>query len=167
MRLDRVRATKAVFVDATIFIYHFTGASQECHEFLRRCEVSDLHAVTSVTVLAEVTHRLMMIEAVTKGFVTPGNIAQKLRKSPKTVKSLHIYQEQVETIPLMGIEVLPLDLKTILSAAAVRRNYGLMTNDSLIVGTVQEKGIEQLASADADFAEIEGVTLFGPTDIAL
>jgi len=63
-----------------------------------------------------------------------GNVAQKLRKRPETVKELRLYQDQVEKIPLLGIEIAPLDLRTVLSAA-VRPKYGLMTNDSLIAAT--------------------------------
>ncbi len=165
-KLEEINPDKPVFVDATIFIYHFTGSSTECRDFLRKCEKGELRGITSVTVLAEVTHRLMMIEAVSRKLVPAGNVARKLRKRPATVKKLRLYQEQVEKIPLLGIEIIPLDLGIILSAATLRPRCGLMTNDSLIVATVLAKGIEQLASADSDFAKIEGITVYRPDDLA-
>lgn len=165
-KLEEINSDKSVFVDATIFIYHFTGSSTECREFLRKCEKGELRAVTSVTVLAEATHRLMMIEAVSRKLVTAGNVAQKLRKSPATVKKLRLYQEQVEKIPLLGIEIIPLDLGIVLSAAALRAKCGLMPNDSLIVAAALARGIEQLASADSDFAAIDGITVYRPADLA-
>lgn len=154
-------------MDATIFVYHFTGASTNCRTFLERCEQGDIKGITSVTVLAEATHRLMMIEAVSKGLVSPGNVAQKLRRNAKIIRKLHVYQEQIEKIPLMGIHVEPLDLKVILSAMTVRRQYGLMTNDSLIVATALARNVSLLASADPDFAAVEGIVVHRPTDIAV
>jgi len=59
-------AGQTVFIDANIFIYHFTGLSQECSSFLERCERGELWGVTAVHIILEVLHRLMMIEAVTK-----------------------------------------------------------------------------------------------------
>lgn len=108
-----------------------------------------------------------MIEAVSRKLVTLGNVAQKLRKRPATVRKLRLYQEQVEKIPLLGIEIVPLDLGIVLSAAALRAKYGLMTNDSLIVATLLSRGIEQLASADSDFAAIDGITVYRPDDLEL
>jgi predicted nucleic acid-binding protein len=110
-----------VFIDASIFIYHFTGTSPGCRRFLESCERGQVEGITSVTALAEVAHRLMMIEAVAKGLISPGNPARKLREKPAIVKELHVYLEQVELIPLMGIAVLSLDLETLGVAAALRR----------------------------------------------
>ncbi|HXK58748.1 MAG TPA: PIN domain-containing protein [Acidobacteriota bacterium] len=166
-KLEEIHSDKPVFVDAPIFVYHFTGSSRACREFLLKCEKGELRAVTSTTVLAETTHRLMMIEAVSRKLVTLGNVAQKLRKRPATVRKLRLYQEQVEKIPLLGIEIVPLDLGIVLSAAALRAKYGLMTNDSLIVATLLSRGIEQLASADSDFAAIDGITVYRPDDLEL
>lgn len=103
-KFEALDLRKPVFVDVTVFIYHFTGASEECRHFLEGCERGEVKAVTSVTVLAETTHRLMMIEAVTAGLISPPNAAQKLRKNPGIVKKLRVYQEQTERIPLMGIQ---------------------------------------------------------------
>jgi predicted nucleic acid-binding protein len=57
MRLDDLPRATSIFIDANIFIYHFTGASGECTRFLARCEAGELAGVTSVSVLLEVLHR--------------------------------------------------------------------------------------------------------------
>ena len=66
MRLDRAPAGTHVFIDANIFIYHFTGASSQCSAFLSRCETRQFEGATGIHILTEVAHRLMMIEAVRK-----------------------------------------------------------------------------------------------------
>jgi predicted nucleic acid-binding protein len=70
LTLDRVPRASRIFLDSTIFIYHATGASSECRSLLERCEAGEVTGVTSVVVLAEVAHRLMIIEAVAAGRVS-------------------------------------------------------------------------------------------------
>jgi predicted nucleic acid-binding protein len=154
-----------VLVDAPVFIYHFTSASPQCRDFLKRCESGEIHGLTSVVTLAEVTHRLMMIEAVLEKLVSPGNVVQKLRKKPGLISQLTLYQEQVDTIVRMNIEIIPLDLAVFSESGVLRTRHGLLTNDSLLLATAAEREIAAIATADEDFARIEEVELFYPSDI--
>ena len=163
--LDHVQDGTRIFVDASILVYHFSGVSAECKSFLERCERGEVKGVTSTLVMAEASHRLMMIEAAASGQVSPGNVAKKLGKKPQIVRKLHLYQEQVEKIPLMGIGVEPLDLQLLLHAAPLRSRYGFLTNDSLIAATLGERGIEAIASGDQDFDRLVGVGLYYPSDV--
>jgi predicted nucleic acid-binding protein len=165
LTLERVAAATRIFLDSTIFIYHATGASPECRRLLERCEGGDVAGVTSVVVLAEVAHRLMMIEAVAGGLVSGKDVVKKLRAKPAVVGGLHVYQEQVERIPLMGVDVLPLDIGTLLGSAHFRRQYGLLVNDSLVVAAACGAGIAHLASADPDFGRVKELTLYQPSDL--
>ena len=81
MTLDKIASGENVFIDSNIFIYHFTGVSDRCSDFLNRCEQKDLIAITSTNLLLEVLHRLMMIEVVNKKLITPPNIVKKLQKN--------------------------------------------------------------------------------------
>lgn len=164
-KLEQVPPGTRIFIDAPIFIYHFTGVSTDCRRFLERCEQGEISGVTSAVTLAEVAHRLMMIEAVASGQVAPGNVANKLRDRPEVVRTLHLYQEQVERIPLMAVEIEPLDLRLLLSSAALRRRHGFLTNDSLVAATVCDRSIGAIASADRDLERLADVELFGPTDL--
>jgi predicted nucleic acid-binding protein len=163
--LDAIASGTRVFLDATVFIYHFTGQSLECRRLLERCERGDLGGVTCTAAVAEVTHRLMMIEAVSHGLVTAGNVARKLRERPDVVRQLHVYQTQIDRIALMDIDVAPVDLDTIARSAHFRRRYGLLTNDSIVAACADALSIPVLASADPDFAVIDGLTLHCPGDL--
>ena len=158
-------ARSRIFLDSTIFIYHSTGASSQCKALLERCEAGDVAGVTSVVVLAEVAHRLMVIEAVAAGLAPPKNAVRRLDARPSAVRRLHVYQEYVERIPLMGIDVLALDVGTLLRSAEVRRHHGLLVNDSLVVAAAQGVGLTHLASADAAFGRVPEVTLYRPGDL--
>lgn len=163
--LDAVPLGSEIFVDAPIFIYHFTGTSQSCRDFLRRCENGEVRGTTSVVTLAEVTHRLMTIEAVHRGLVSPGNVVGKLRRRPMIVRELHVYREQAEKIPLMGIRIVSLDLQTLLRAGELRTEIGLLTNDSLAAATMLDLNLARVATADADFQQVEGMELYRPEDL--
>mgnify|MGYP001578561061 CR=1 FL=1 len=165
MTLDRVPASTRIFLDSTIFIYHATGASVQCRDLLERCEAGDLRGVTSVVVLAEVAHRLMIIEAVAAGVVSGKDVVKKLRARPDLTRRLHVYQEQIERVPLMGVDIVPLELGVLIRSADVRRQYGLLVNDSLVVAAARELGIESLASADADFRRVAEMKLYRPGDL--
>jgi predicted nucleic acid-binding protein len=163
--LAELPAGTRIFLDATIFLYHFTGASPSCRSLLSRCEAGGLHALTSTVAVAEVTHRLMTIEAVARGLVAPGNVVKKLRSRPEVVRQLSLYQEQAEKIPWMGVEVVPLDRRLLAIAAPLRTRYGLLTNDSILLATALDHGIVAFASADRDFERVDTVQLFCPTDL--
>ncbi len=165
MTLEEVPSGARVFIDAPIFIYHFTAASESCRNFLERCEAGDLKAVTSTVVLAEVGHRLMMAEAVARELVTPGNVVKKLRRKPDVVKQLRVSQGVIEKVPLMSIEVASLGLKTLLGSAELRREHGLLMNDSLVATAALEQGADGIASADRDFARLSKPELFLPSDV--
>jgi len=82
MRLEEIAPEESVFIDSNIFIYHFTGTSEECSHFLSRCERKDLSGVTSTNVLLEVLHRLMLIEAVNKKLLAPLILLRNFKKNP-------------------------------------------------------------------------------------
>jgi predicted nucleic acid-binding protein len=166
LTLESVPAATRILLDSTIFIYHATGASAQCRRLLERCEAGEVAGVTSVAVLAEVAHRLMMIEAVAAGLVSGKDVVKKLRSKPDVVGRLHVYQEQVERIPLMGVDVLPLDIGTLLRSAQFRRQYGLLVNDSLVVAAAHGAGVAHLASADPDFGRVKELKLYQPSDLA-
>lgn len=164
MRLDRVPAGTSIFIDSTIFIYCFTARSMQCREFLERCERGELRGYSTVVVLAETAHRLMIVEAVAGGLVSSGNAVRKLREKPSLVKKLQRYRELVERIPLMGIEVASLEIQTLLASWDLQKRHGLLVNDSLIAAAAPAQGLKAIASADRDFQRL-GLAFYSPSDL--
>ena len=82
-----------------------------------------------------------------------------------------VFARLVDGMPLCG-PVLPpaqrrsVDLGTLIRSAEVRRQHGLLVNDSLVVAGVRETNAEGLASADADFGRINALKVFTPDDLA-
>ena len=125
MTLSEIPRGARVFLDSSIFLHHFAGVSPQCRTLLERCERSEVRGATSALVLAEVAHRLMCLEAVAQGLVSPGQVARKLRERPEVAQKLQAHEEATAQIPLMGVEILPLDLRVLLAAGALRRRVGL------------------------------------------
>jgi len=164
--LDRLPAGQRVYIDATVFIYHFTKASAQCSALLKRVERAELLGVTGAHTLAEVTHRLMIIEAVHRGLIQGGNLAAKLGAKRAAVRTLSTYQTSLDALLAIGLEVLPLDAAALRAGAMVRRTYGLLTNDSLNVALLQQARVTCLATSDRDFVDIPGLHIYHATDLA-
>lgn len=165
MTLNEIADGQSIIIDANIFVYHFTGISKECSNFLWRCEAGLLNAFTTVGVAMEVLHRLMMIEAVSKGLVSPGNVAKKLKEKPDLVKKLSDYARYGLCIPEMGIQIVPYIFTDCTHSQQYRKKYGLLTNDSLLLSTMTKLHCFNLATADEDFLKVEEITVFRPGDI--
>lgn len=165
MRLDDLPPATSVFIDANIFIYHFTGASAECTRFLRRCEVGELSGITSVAVLLEVLHRLMMVEAVRSRAVRPPKVLEKLRKRPEVVRALSEYYSHTAKIPEMGISVRSLPEEILVASQQVRQEHGLLVGDSLLLAAMRAEGVRTLATRDADLRRIREIAVVGPADV--
>lgn len=167
MRLRDVAPGSDIFIDANIFIYHFTGNSAECSDFLTRCEEGELKGVTSTIVTAEVMHRLMLVEAEFKKLARAPHILRKLTERPEIAGRLTDYFAAVQAIFEIGIKVYPLTAELILNSQAIRARHGLMVNDSLIAATMGEAGIEALATNDDGFSRVDWIRVYKPEDFEL
>ena len=165
MTFKELEAGADVFIDANIFIYHFLDMSADCSDFLALLEEGGFRGLTSVNVLTEVLHRLMIIEARTKGLVKSPGALKQLNKKPDLVRRLVEYSTIAQVVPDMGIRVLPLTPEHLPASQAIRAQYGLLINDSLIVTMMKESGVNNLATNDAAFRRVEAIRVYGPTDI--
>jgi predicted nucleic acid-binding protein len=107
MTLAKLPDGASVFVDANVFVYHFTGVSLECKTFLERAERKSIQAKTGAHILLEVVHRLMMIEAVTKGLIPPGQPAKKLKQQWQVIQQLRSYDRCLAEIAAFNVKVFP------------------------------------------------------------
>ena len=165
MTFKELEAGSEVFIDANIFIYHFLDMSADCSDFLALLEEGGYRGLTSVNVLTEVLHRMMMMEARTKNLVKSPGALKQLNKKPDLVRRLVEYSTIAQVVPDMGIRVLPLTPEHLLASQAIRAQYGLLINDSLIVTMMKESGVNNLATNDEAFRRVDGIRVYGPADI--
>jgi predicted nucleic acid-binding protein len=125
----------------------------------QRIENQELTAFTSTHVLSEAAHRLMTLEASTH-FGWTSKVVQRLKQQPATLQQLSTFRQAVEKVPQLGIQVLTIAPDLIATAAAFSQQYGLLSNDALIVAVMRANGLSHLASNDADFDRVPGLTRY-------
>ncbi len=153
-----------VFIDANILIYGLADQSAQCKELLLRCSREEITGICLLEVVNEATHRFMLAEAQSKGHIKLG-IARELRQKPEIIKTLVDYWTNTERILNLNLLFLPLDEQILRTAHGARQSARLLTNDSMIASSMLMYGISYLASADADFDRVPGITVFGPLDL--
>jgi predicted nucleic acid-binding protein len=155
----------AVFLDANVFVYHFTAEptyGAACTSLLERVEHSEIIGWTSSHILAETSHRLMTIEACAMYGWPYQGIAARLRKHPHELQQLTVFSQALDEIAKLRVNIAPINELHVNQAAHVSRQYGLLTNDALIVAAMQEYGLTQLASTDGDFDRVPHITRYEP-----
>ena len=86
MKLADLPSGERVFLDANVFVYHFTQHPQfghACTQLMARIERQDLMGFSATHVLTEVAHRLMTLEAASlMGWPFTG-IMRRLKRHPE------------------------------------------------------------------------------------
>jgi len=165
MKLSELKKGEDVFIDANIFLYHFTGVSQECKEFLKRCETRDLSGITGPTILAEVCHHMMIVEAIKRGLISPSKPTVQLQKKPEIVQNLSEYSVQTMNITTWGIKVINAPEDMLIKSQIYRTQFGLLTNDSFIPVYMKLANTDNLATHDQAFTRIPSLRIYCPSDI--
>ncbi len=165
MILADLPAGASVFLDANILVYHFEPhpvLGPVCNQLMQSIENDRVRGLTSTHVLSEVAHRLMAMEASVLPGWSAGKVVQRLRQQPAVLQGLTRFRSAVETVLQSRLGVLTIAPALIAAAAAISQQTGLLTNDALIVAVMQSHGLVHLASNDADFDRVHGLTRYAP-----
>ncbi|HEV7377322.1 MAG TPA: PIN domain-containing protein [Pyrinomonadaceae bacterium] len=152
-------------VDANIFIYHFGGASGESTDFLARVAKREVEAHVTTTIIAEVLHRRMTAEAITKGLISPGKPLQKLKTNPNVIQGLTDYISEVEKLLKLPIVLHDITAAEVAASHALRSAHGLFVNDSINLACALHLGLADVVTHDDDFNRVTTITTWEPTDI--
>jgi len=152
-----------IFIDSNILIYHFLDISNSCTNFLERVEIGDIEAYTSTVVLAEVLHRLMIAEVVEKHNVKPKNALRLLKEKPEIIPMLEKGEKAIQRIPEFNIKILPFPIEAVSQSRELRREYSLLTNDSLNLYIMKINQLSHIATNDADFERVKDTKVWKPS----
>lgn len=154
-----------VFLDANILVYHFGPHpvfGPACNHLVQRIEKQELLGFTSTAVLSEAAHHLMTLEASIQ-FGWPSRIVQHLKQNRAAVRQLTRFRQAIAQVPQLRIRILTIPDFLVETAAAISQQTGLLSNDALIVAIMQHHGLTKLASEDADFDGVPGISRYAPT----
>jgi predicted nucleic acid-binding protein len=154
-----------LFLDANLLVYHFAPdplLGVPCSQLLARIANGEVRAFTSTHVLSEAAHHLMTLEAA-QLFGWSSKVVQHLKQQPMQISKLTRFRTSIEAVSRLNIQVLTVQPDWIAAAAGLSQQYGLLSNDALIVAVMQAHGLSKLASNDADFDRVPGLTRYAPT----
>ena len=167
MFLSDLEDGSSIFIDANIFIYHFSRESKlnpACSDFLERAELGKINGFTSASVVQEVTHRMMIIEAI--AFLTgikARDMVKYLKAHPDIIKKLVTHQIIPGKIASFNLEIISLEIDTIERSQHMKMRYGFLSNDALTLQIMEDRKINNLASNDSDFERVPFITLYKPS----
>jgi predicted nucleic acid-binding protein len=155
----------AVFIDANTFIYHFNSVPDlgpACTAFLERIERKEIEGWTTPHLLAEVSHRLMTLEACQQLGWPYAGIAARLARNPTALQNLVQSHQALIELRQLSLNIVAVEERHVVEATDFSRQYGLLTNDALTAVMMKESQIANLASHDSDFDRVPTITRFSP-----
>lgn len=165
MHIESIPAGTRCLIDANILIFHLTGASEECRDLLFRIAKGDLAAHLTTTVIAEVLHRMMLIEAVSKGIVTPNKVLRKLKERPELIGQLTDHADQLKRLLKLPFVVLGISTEDIRKSHSLRKRHHLFVNDSINLACAMRHGLKNIVTHDADFERVKTIKIWSPIDV--
>jgi predicted nucleic acid-binding protein len=168
VNLDDIPNGSLCVIDSNILIYAEEGVSNQAQRLLRRCARGELSGVLPQTVWQEVTHKLMLAEAMMKGVISGGNPASRLSSKPETIKELSLYRAKVQALVELGLGFETCTLKDLTKTAfGLQEKYGLLTNDAVVLAVAIRLKADALVSGDKAFHGVTEVAVHAPTDLRL
>ena len=168
MNLDDIPAGSLCVVDTNVLVYAEQGVSSQAQRFIRRCSSGEVKATLPQTVWQEFTHKLMLAEAMMRGFTSGGNPAARLASRPDAIRSLSLYKVKVRALLDLGFGFEPCLLPDLLDRAfALQENHGLLTNDAMVLAVALRLKADVLVSSDKAFRGVAELDVYYPTDLRM
>jgi predicted nucleic acid-binding protein len=168
VNLDDIPTGSLCVIDTNVLLYAEQGLSDQAQRLLWRCSKGELICTLPQTVWQELTHKLMLAEAMMKGLVSGGNPASRLAKKPDVVRGLSLYQVKVRALVDLSLRFEPCTLDDLLrSAFDLQKRYGLLTNDAVVLAVALRLEADCLVSSDKAFRQVTEIDAFSPSDLKI
>ena len=165
MKLGEIRTGELVVIDTNVLVYANQQRSRECGHLLYRCARGEVRGVVPTPQVAELMHTLMLIEARENGWIGREKPARDLCDKSALVQRLTNYIKQIRQFLGMGLRIETVMTVDVVEATSIQREFGLLTNDSLLVAVARRINCEAIATADRAFANLKGFSIYGPSDL--
>ncbi len=168
MNLDDILTGSLCVIDTNVLLYAEQGLSDQAQRLLRRCSKGELTGTLPQTVWQELTHKLMLTEAMMKGVISGGNPAARLAAKPDVIRSLSLYQTKVRSLVDLGLRFEPCTQDDLMqSAFELQKRYGLLTNDAVVLAVALRLQADCLVSSDKAFRKVTEIDTFFPSDLRI
>lgn len=168
MNLDDIPSGSLCVIDTNVLLYAEQGVSDQAQRLIRRCANGELIGTLPQTVWQELTHKLMLAEAMMKGLISGGNPAARLGQRPDAVRGLSLYRAKVQALVDLGLGFEACTLGDLTKTAfKLQEKYGLLTNDAVVAAVAIRLKADALVSSDKAFQSIAELTVHSPTDLRM
>jgi predicted nucleic acid-binding protein len=165
-KLTSIKENSFIFIDTNIFLYDFSGISEESREFLKLIKSGFFRGITSFHVLQELDHKLMLDELHKKyGPDVTKTKEKKLIKDENSIKYLSVYKKAMDVVLNMGIPTLSCSTTDFKRALKYQSDYGMLSTDAMNLALMKQFEIENIATNDKDFEKVSWLNVYGPGDI--
>ncbi|MEM7538925.1 MAG: type II toxin-antitoxin system VapC family toxin [Chloroflexota bacterium] len=154
-----------ICADANILAYHFNKTPEYTEisaKFLERSANGEITILTSPQIVSNVVHRSMLAEAQRDFGLDNKNLANHLKTHPEIVRQLKEHLDVPSSLARFRVHMLPLNHIHHHAAKFFRSEYGIMANDSLLLGFMRVEKVRHLATNDRDFRQVKGIMVWEP-----
>lgn len=168
INLDDIPSGSLCVIDTNVLLYAEQSVSDQAQRFIRRCAQGELSGILPQTVWQELTHKLMLAEAMMKGLIAEGKPALRLASKPEVIKGLSLYRAKVNALVDLGLGFAACTLEDLTKTAfKMQEKYGFLTNDSVVLAVALRLKADVLVSSDKAFHGVTEVAVHYPTDIRM
>jgi len=157
-----------IFIDANIFLHTILGTGKEsasCTRFLEKADAGIFPSATSVIVLNEVLHRLLIASVVSSRGIGPDSAVHHMKSHPEQVRDAGTVWEVMEDIrSIRPMKIYGISPATFERSLAIMQEWGLLGNDALHVACMEEHSIGTIATYDRDFSRVSSIKIRKPAD---
>ena len=157
-----------IFIDANIFLNVILGAGKEsvaCAKFLEEAEAGTFPSATSIIVLNEVLHRLLIASVVSGSGIGPDSAVHHMKSHPELVRDAGTVWEILDDIrSIRPMKIYGISPATFELSLSIMQKWGLLGNDALHVACMEEHSIGIIATYDRDFSRISGIKIRKPAE---
>jgi len=165
MKLTEIRTGEWIVIDTNILVYANQQKCQECMQLLKRCAMREVRGIVPMPMVAELVHTLMLIEARENGWIERSNPARALAEKPELVRRLTRYENQIREFLGIGLRLEPATPVDILETLNIQREFGLLTNDALLLSIARRLNCSAIATADNAFQTVKGFVIYTPENL--
>lgn len=165
MNLDNLSSGSKLFIDTNIFLYAIMEHpvyGKTSKNLLENIEIGIVQGYTSVIVMNELLHKLIIGEIADKFGLKLFQVSPFIKKDVSVLTGLKSYEllDKIECIH--NFEILSLTKEIFRLSRSYMTKYHLMTNDAVIAATCNKNGISYLATNDCDFDHVDFLKLWSP-----
>lgn len=122
-------------------------------------------SATSVIVLNEVLHRLLIASVVSSSSIGSESAVQYIKSHPDLVRDAETVWEIMNDIRgIRPMKIYGISKETFERSLSVMREWGLLGNDALHVACMEEHSIDTIATFDQDFSRVSTIKILKPTN---